>query len=129
MTRRIRVSVLGFIAVVVLASAVRIDAAADITGTWTSSFDTQIGKQNYTYELVAKGAALTGKIKSDNGASDVLEGKVDGDKVSFVELLKFQDMDIRITYSGTVVSADEIKFTRQVGEFATEELVSKRVKQ
>ena len=35
---------------------------------------------------------------------------------------------VRITYTGTVVSADEIKFTRNVADFATEELVAKRVK-
>ena len=29
-------------------------AAADITGKWTSSFDTQIGKQEYTYDFVVK---------------------------------------------------------------------------
>jgi len=29
-------------------------AAADITGKWTSSFDTQIGKREYTYDFVVK---------------------------------------------------------------------------
>jgi hypothetical protein len=48
--------------------------------------------------------------------------------VSFVETFKYQGMDITITYTGKVVSADEIKFTRQVAEFATEELVAKRAK-
>jgi hypothetical protein len=116
------------LAFVLVALAVMPMAAADIAGKWTASFDTQIGKQNYTYDFVVNGTTLTGKIKSDNGESDVLEGKVEGDKVSFAELLKFQGMDIRITYTGTVVSADEIKFTRNVADFATEELVAKRVK-
>ncbi len=102
--------------------------AADISGTWTASFDTQIGQQNYTYEFVVKGTTLTGKIKSSVGPSEMAEGKVEGDKVSFVENLKFQDMELRITYSGTIVSNDEIKFTRKVGDFATEELVAKRAK-
>jgi len=43
-------------------------------------------------------------------------------------IFKYQGMEIRITYSGRVTSADEIKFTRQVAEFATEEVVAKRVK-
>ena len=101
---------------------------ADINGRWTASFDTQIGKQEYTYEFVQKDTALTGKVKSNLGSGEVLEGKVEGDKVSFVEMLRFQDMDIRITYSGTLTSADEITFTRNVADFATEELVAKRVK-
>jgi hypothetical protein len=117
-----------WLALVLIAIMVMPMAAADITGKWTASFDTQIGKQNYTYDFVVKDSKLTGKIKSDMGESDVLEGKVEGDKVSFAELLNFQGMEIRITYTGTVVSADEIKFTRNVADFATEELVAKRVK-
>ena len=114
-------------AVLVLASAAAA-FAADITGKWTSSFDTQIGVQNYTYEFVVKDGTLTGKAKSDNGESAIQEGKVDGDKVSFVENLTFQGMELRITYTGKIVSADEIKFTRNVADFATEELVAKRAK-
>ncbi len=117
-----------WLALVLIAIMVMPMAAADITGKWTASFDTQIGKQNYTYDFVVKDSTLTGKMKSDMGESDVLEGKVEGDKVSFAELLSFQGMEIRITYTGTVVSADEIKFTRNVADFATEELVAKRVK-
>ena len=117
-----------WLAIVLVAIMVMPMAAADITGKWTASFDTQIGKQNYTYDFVVKDSTLTGKVKSDMGESDVLDGKVDGDKVSFAELLVFQGMEIRITYTGTVVSADEIKFTRNVADFATEELVAKRVK-
>jgi hypothetical protein len=95
-------------------------AAVDITGKWTASFDTQIGKQEYTYDFVVKGSTLTGKMKSNLGESDVLDGKVDGDKVSFGELLKFEGMEIKITCTGTI---DEIKFTRNLADFATEELV------
>jgi len=117
-----------WLAIVLVAIMVMPMAAADITGKWTASFDTQIGKQNYTYDFVVKDSTLTGKVKSDMGESDVLESKVEGDKVTFAELLVFQGMEIRITYTGTVVSADEIKFTRNVADFATEELVAKRVK-
>ena len=122
--QRVRLAMLA----IVLASSVAFGKAADITGKWTASFDTQIGKQEYVYDFVVKDTTLTGKVKSNLGSGDVIEGKVDGDKVSFVEMLKFQDMDIRITYTGTIVSADEIKFTRNVADFATEELVAKRVK-
>jgi hypothetical protein len=113
---------------IVLMTTVATAFAADITGTWTASFDTQIGQQNYTYEFAVKDGVLTGKAKSENGESALRGGKVEGDKVSFTETLNFQGMEIEITYSGTIVSADEIKFTRQVGEFATEELVAKRTK-
>ena len=48
--------------------------------------------------------------------------------LAFVEMFKFEGNQIQITYTGQVTSDDEIKFTRQVAEFATEELVAKRVK-
>src|SRR3954467_2928639 len=83
--------------------------AADITGKWTASFETQIGVQNYTYEFEVKDGKLTGKAKSQNGESALAEGKVDGDKVTFVENLSFQGMDLRITYTGKIVSDDEIR--------------------
>jgi uncharacterized protein with FMN-binding domain len=115
-------------AVIVLFTTAAIASAADISGKWTASFDTQIGQQNYTYEFTTKDGVVTGTAKSSNGESSVRDVKVDGDKVTFVEILKFQEMDIEIHYTGTIVSPDEIKFTRQVADFATEELVAKRAK-
>ena len=103
--------------------------AADVTGTWKAEFDTQIGMQKYTFVLKQDGATLTGKASADiNGEkheAELKEGKIDGDSVSFVEMLNFQGNDLRIVYTGKVL-ANEIKFTRQVGEFAKEDLVAKR---
>lgn len=118
---------LWLVLLVVLAAAAA-GAQADISGKWTASFDTEIGTQNYTYEFVVKGGVLTGTAKSNFGEGAISEGKVDGTKVTFVEMLKFQDMEIKITYTGTIASADEIKFTRQVADIATEQLVAKRAK-
>lgn len=102
--------------------------AADVSGTWTASFDTQVGQQNYTYTFVVKGTELTGRAKSANGDSEITEGKIDGSTISFVENLKFQGMDLRIVYKGTMASDNEIKFTRTVAEIIMEEFVAKRSK-
>jgi hypothetical protein len=123
----IRYRLLLLIGLLVVPSAARM-LAADISGEWKASFDTQIGQQNYTYTFAVKESTVTGKAKSDNGESDILEGKVEGDKITFLEILNFQGMELRIQYTGKIVSADEIRFTRQVADFATEELVAKRVK-
>lgn len=101
--------------------------AADVTGKWTAEFDTQIGVQKYTYEFKVDGATLTGTAAGPQGSVAITEGKVNGDDVAFVENITYQGMDIRIEYSGKV-SGDEMKLTRKVGEFATEEIVAKRVK-
>ena len=53
----------SLVAVVLWAAAALTSlAAADITGKWTSSFDTQSGKQEYTYDFVVKDGTLTGKM-------------------------------------------------------------------
>jgi enterochelin esterase-like enzyme len=103
--------------------------AADVTGTWKSEFDSQIGLQKYTYTLKQDGTNLTGKANSEvndqKRETELKEGKVDGDKIAFVEMLNFQGNDIRISYKGTI-STNEMKLTRAVGDFAKEEIVAKR---
>ncbi len=105
--------------------------AADISGTWKSEFETQRGKQNYTFTFKQDGTTLTGKANSEMGErkreAELKEGKVEGDAVSFVEPLKIQDNEIRITYTGKIsAGGDEIKLTRAVGDFGSNEIVAKR---
>src|SRR5436190_18381990 len=113
----------------VLLGAPCIGVAADLSGTWKSEFDSQIGRQKYTYTLKQEGDKLTGKASSEvneqKRETELSEGRVEGDKVSFVEMLNFDGNDIRITYKGTVAN-NEMKFTREVGTFAKEEIVLKR---
>jgi len=112
---------------VAIAPSAAIAAAptADIGGTWTASFDSQVGTQTYTYTFDVAGGTLTGHSKSNFGESD-LAGTVDGDKVTFVENLDYQGQALAITYTGQIVSADEIKFKRDVGGQGGEEFVAKR---
>jgi len=119
-------------AVAVLALVFPMSArAADVGGKWSAEFNTPVGVQKYTYDLKVAGATLTGSATfermGEKGQAELKEGKVDGDKVSFVEMLDFQGNAIRIEYTG-VLAGDEIKFTRKVGDFGSEELVAKRVK-
>lgn len=117
-------------AVLVLAASTGV-LAADVTGRWTTEFDSPVGVQKYTYDLKANGETLTGTAAfermGEKGTVELKEGKVQGDKVTFVEMLDFQGNSIRIEYTGTI-AGDEIKFSRKVGDFGTEEFVAKRVK-
>ena len=101
--------------------------AADISGTWTTSFDSQVGEQTYTYTFDLEGETLTGHAKSNVGEGD-LKGTVDGDKVAFVENLDYQGQALAITYTGQIVTADEIKFSRDVAGQGGEEFTAKRHK-
>jgi hypothetical protein len=73
-----------------------------------------------------QGSTLTGTAKSANGESAIQDGKVNGNTVSFVEKFTYQGMPLTITYTGEVVSANEIHFKRDVAGIAMEELVAKR---
>jgi len=101
--------------------------AADIDGQWTATFDTQIGEQHYTYTFKADGEKLTGSAKNDRGTSEIKDGTIKGNAVSFTENIEFDGNALVITYTGTI-SGDEIKLHRKVGDFAEEDLVAKRVK-
>ena len=72
-----------WLALVLIAIMVMPMAAADIPASGPPRSIHRSASRNYTYDFVVKDSTLTGKIKSDMGESDVLEGKVEGDKVSF----------------------------------------------
>ena len=105
--------------------------AADISGKWTTSIQTGIGVMNYTFDFKVEGEKLTGKavMSMEGGSSEsaITEGSVKGDEISFVETLKVQGQELRAEYKGKV-SGDEIRGSRQVGSYGTEEFVAKRAK-
>jgi enterochelin esterase-like enzyme len=103
--------------------------AENATGIWNAEFDTQIGKQKYSYTLKQEGDKLTGKATAEARGQtrevELKEAKVDGDKISFVEMLNMGGNEIRITYSGSIAGG-ELKLTRTVGDFAKEDIVAKK---
>ena len=104
-------------------------AAADLAGRWTAEFDSPIGVQKYVYEFTKSGDTLSGQATHDHsmgkGTEPLSNVKVEGDKVSFDEPLKIDGNTITIKYSGTL-AGDELKLTRVVGEFGTEQMTAKR---
>lgn len=104
-------------------------AAAELSGRWTAEFDSPIGVQKYVYEFKKAGDALTGAASFErsigNGSVQLKNVKIEGDKVSFDEPLSIDGNEITISYSGTLVG-DELKLTRTVGEFGSEQLTAKR---
>ena len=105
--------------------------AADISCKWQSEFDSQIGVQKYVYVFKLDGEKLTGTASGDRGGEKstvaIQQGKVTKDGISFVEPMSFQGNEVSIEYTGKMTGDNEIKFTRKVGDFATEELVATRV--
>lgn len=83
--------------------------AADVTGEWKASTEGPNGTMERTFQFKVEGGKLTGEtVSSVFGKSEIKEGKVDGDTLSFVIEVKFQDNDLRVSYTGKVVSGEEI---------------------
>lgn len=103
--------------------------ADKISGTWKTEFDTRIGLQRYAFTFEQDSGKLVGKAEAEvNGRTrqvDLNDVTIEGDDISFVELLSFGGNEIRITYTGKI-SGEGLALTRKVGDFATEEAVAKR---
>ena len=104
--------------------------AAGIDGKWAAEFDSQIGQQKYVFELKADGEKLTGKAtgqrQDQKSETEIKNGKIVKDEVSFTEALKIQDQEVTIEYKGKL-AGDELKLHRKVGDFAEYDIVAKRV--
>jgi enterochelin esterase-like enzyme len=103
--------------------------ATDIAGQWRTEFDSPVGLQKYLYTFESTDGRLAGKAIGDIGGqtrqSELKDIKLTGDTISFVELTSFQGNDLRIEYTGKLAD-NEMKLTRKVGDFGTEEIVVKR---
>jgi hypothetical protein len=121
--RQLAIASLGLLAAAALAAD-----ASGISGTWTASFDSQVGVQTYTYIFKVEGTKLTGSAKSNLGQAVLADGKIEKDTVTFVENLSYEGMELAITYQGKVVSADEIQFKRDVAGAGGEEFTARRQK-
>ncbi len=106
-------------------------AEGSVAGAWRAEFASPVGVQKYTYEFKVDGDKLTGKAAGQIGDQkrdpvEIRDGKVQGGEISFTEMLDFNGTELKIEYRGKV-AGDEIKLTRKVGDFATEEIVARRI--
>jgi hypothetical protein len=99
--------------------------AADFNGKWTADVQGRMGTQTLTFDFHVDGKTLTGKISTPRGDADISNGKVDGDNISFDQVLNFNGNSITIHYTGKA-DGDSIKFSRQAGDRPAADFVAKR---
>jgi len=88
--------------------------AADVDGKWAGTISTPGGDFPVTFEFKADGAKLVGTTMSPDGmAVDIKDGKLEGDKITFLVSFDFGGMALDIAYSG-VVAPSEMKMTADV---------------
>ncbi len=113
------------VALAILVCAPLAHAATDVTGAWNTTVTTPNGDMQITFTFKQDGAKLTGTSAGPMGdPSEISNGKVDGDKLSFD--VTFNGMTIH--HEGTV-TGDDIKMTASSDQFPAMEMTLKRVKQ
>jgi enterochelin esterase-like enzyme len=103
--------------------------AVEINGPWQAQFEGPRGQQTIRFEFKAEGGKLTGKTISQFGGTtretEIQDGKVEGDNLSFVQVISFQGNELRINYTGKI-SDEGIAFTRQMGDRGKSEFKATR---
>lgn len=102
--------------------------AADVTGKWTAEVPGRDGNtRQVTMNLKADGDNLTGTISGPRGETDISEGKINGEEISFSVSLQFQGNPVKVNYTGKV-SGDEIRFRmrREGGQGEGREFTARR---
>jgi hypothetical protein len=143
------------VAVSVLCLVVVSAFAADVTGTWVAEMAPPQGgpgggpsggpgggpgsggPMKFTFNLKAEGSSLSGTTVGPMGNENkIIEGKIDGDKVSFAVKVNRMGNEMKIDYKGTV-SGDEMKLSFSMeggmggtggGGMPPREMVAKRQK-
>ena len=103
---KIALRIFGLIAVLALALS-----AAEVSGTWKGSFDFNGTAVPLTINLKNAADGLTGTIEGlPTTPTEIHDGKVDGDSVTFWIKTDYQGETYKIVYKGKV-NGDEIHFT------------------
>lgn len=76
-------------------------AAADMTGKWSVTVETEMGSGTPSFDLVEDGGKLSGTYTGQMGSAPVT-GTVDGESFTLVINVDAQGQSMAITYSGAV---------------------------
>jgi hypothetical protein len=90
-------------------------AAADVAGTWKGAFTHNDQPMPLTFVLKG-GTNVTGTITGlPSGVTEIKDGKLDGDQLSFWCMVEYQGNPVKLVYRGKI-TGNEIQF-----EFGTED--------
>jgi len=88
--------------------------AADISGNWKATAEGPNGAMERTFTFKVDGNKVTGESTSSMmGKSQISDGKIEGDTVTFTLTGKFGDNEVKLNYKGKI-SGNEIKFTSEM---------------
>jgi hypothetical protein len=92
-------------------------SAADVSGNWKATIETPNGTMERTFVFKVEGTKLTGESSSEMmGKSEILDGKIEGDTLSFQLKMSIQDREMTAKYTGTV-KGDVIELAAEIEGF------------
>ena len=86
-----------------------------VDGAWKITINTPRGSQESTLNVLSSGGAFTGTMVGARGTTEIKNGKVDGNKLSW-SMEMTQPMPMTLTYDGTV-DGDKLSGNVQFGGF------------
>lgn len=85
-------------------------SGADVAGTWKGVVENSGGNDERTFVFKVDGNKLTGETTSQAvGKSEITDGTVDGDNLSFSIVVKIPGTELKVNYKGKV-TGDTINF-------------------
>lgn len=88
--------------------------AAGVDAKWEAETEGPFGPMVMVFDLKADGEIVTGTVGNDMmGETQIQDGKVSGDEVSFVQTMTRGDLEVRFKFAGKV-SGDEMELTRSM---------------
>jgi hypothetical protein len=100
---------------------------ADATGKWKGPLQAPDGNHDLTFDLKASGDTLTGTFSGAVAQpSEIKDGKIQGDTVSFWAMAEYQGQPIKLVFKGQVLES-EIHFTMGLddGSWSTDVIVKR----
>ena len=86
-------------------------------GTWNLTMQTPMGERRSTLTLATAGGTLTGKQEAEGNTTDISEGTVNGNDVSWKVSIT-NPMPLTLTFSGTV-DGSNLNGTADTGMFGS----------
>jgi hypothetical protein len=109
-------AVLSFMGLLIALAVSPAAEATDVSGTWKGAFDLNGNSIPLSLNLKVAGADVTGTVEGlPSGQTEIHEGKIDGDNVTFWINSDYQGTTYKVVYKGKI-SGDHIDF-----EFGTED--------
>ena len=93
-------------------------------GTWNLTLETPMGERRSTLTLVTAGGALTGTQEAEGDTTNIAEGSVNGNTVSW-KVSVTNPMPLTLTFNGSV-DGDAISGTADTGMFGSFPFEGKR---